>query len=217
MKRLETGLYICAHLNTSRARAPTILTSSRSEHCPPDTMSELYFTPEPNLVALAHHEAGHAVASYALGRGSSIRYISILTDGNVRPGCVHEGEDLISTTQGIEAAITEVFAGRAAQLYLSDELSSMGEAWAEHREAMAIELQAQLPPDPARTDRLRTAAEEIVAAQWGQVEALAAELLEHEVLDRHEVRDVLHIANGVDAAEAYLVAYRKLRDRFFAN
>ncbi|HIF20709.1 MAG TPA: hypothetical protein EYQ27_02100, partial [Gemmatimonadetes bacterium] len=150
-------------------------------------MTELYPYPTPNLVALAHHEAGRAVASYALGRGASIKFIALCHDDHdARLGCVFEGEDLVTTTEGIEAIITENYAGRAAQLYLSDELSSMGEAWAEHKEAMAIELQAQLPPDPARTDRLRTVAEEIVTARWSQVEALAAELLEHEVLDRHE-------------------------------
>lgn len=159
------------------------------------------------LRAIAVHEAGHAVVSLALGL--PVETVSIIADGSSGGHTRGSAGSLVPTRADLEAVVTVMLGGRAADV----QLGAGANAGAEEDLAMATDLLVRAMGEFGLYDRLtHTAAPsllrrpderleptlqqllrramEIVQHHRAAVLALAEQLLQHRVLDRAAVERI---------------------------
>jgi hypothetical protein len=149
--------------------------------------------PSPSLqgdpTATAYHEAGHAVAHYALGR--TIRRVTIVPDddtlGHLRGRVLHDSEKLRSglfefdTLKELKAAEDEIvcaLCGPIAEARFTGKENEVG-ASGDYETVAKIVLALHATGDvaDAHLAYLEAQAREIVEVLWYLVEALAAKLV----------------------------------------
>lgn len=162
------------------------------------------------LLRVAHHEAGHAVAGFALGRGFK-RVSTILDPEQESAGHVtargiriaREREYRSPTTlrerQQLLDEIVFRFAGAQAESrFRGVELSQvLKEGTAEHDyepiEFFGGDLEPSPKPRTALFEYLQARAADIVELHWYLIEALAAELVTHRTLSGPSVHRLLRV------------------------
>jgi len=128
-------------------------------------------------VDVAYHESGHFVVAHALGLHEHIHVIDIRPAQDYAGVCMGELPALRSD-EDYEDAITELYAGLAAELYHNPAYPVASRARAADDDAKAEYLMEDLEAvDEGLVERLRLRAGQLVEENWAAVEALAEALL----------------------------------------
>lgn len=165
---------------------------------------------EQSLEEVAHHEAGHAVASYALGRFDSVYRVTIVPTNDYL-GIVDGSFDDDGTQACVEDHITGLYAGFAAQVRFDHVSEERARAGASDDDAKADDLMRFLPREGADESVFRDRAASLVEQHWPKIEALARQLLVHRTLDQSECEFIFEAANGDESALTALSSYRRLK------
>lgn len=167
----------------------------------------------------AYHEAGHAVASHALGR--DVDHVTIRTDkaagfvGRVQ-GVPPAPDEVLGTenphlvSRRVQDLILILYAGGAAEEAFSGMYDEAG-CSADIEEALDLAFTA-CGSDPEAFLLLENLAEQaraLVGRTWPAIDALVAALLEHEELDGLEVSRI--IDEALPVAPAWKVAALEIR------
>jgi ATP-dependent Zn protease len=155
----------------------------------------------------AYHEAGHAVAYYVLGIEHG--YVTIRPkDGDVGHTTHHDGwllgpEGWSLSREDGENQIIACYAGREAEqrAFPAAPLAELEEGAASDDEYAAEYLRSLGGGDE---QALRARARNFLAEHWSKVEAVAAQLIEHEWLEETEIEFIC------DGEMAGLETYRQL-------
>lgn len=202
------------HPRSNRRADTVILEAAMDENIGGDQPEEL------ERKWTAHHEAAHAVATLRLRGEDHLEYATIKPAGTllgvVRTEDPRDYALMLDESTGysipnekeIDAAIVGKLAGyfggvRAGEPINEAELGSNPDFEA------AEELLAYTPTE---LHTLRSRAQQFVDSEWGAIEVVAAELLEHETLDPTEISFAVDIADGKEHARENLARYRVGRD-----
>ena len=148
---------------------------------------------QPSDKAVAHHEAGHAVAAIELGVPGAIAFIQVddedLAGGRVRfvPGT----PDMPRTEDDARDWITQQLVGAEAEARITEELPSARSGAKDDYDrardfANHVGIQPAFDPEeyPARTERdgYETLALEFVNEHWAKIVKLAKKILEERAI-----------------------------------
>lgn len=169
--------------------------------------------------SVAMHEAAHAVADFRAGfnlgpatiaRDPERRTLGTAGGGGPTSYTNAAGEEVYHL-EDWRAHVVSLLAGLAAETAdgADTEPAERGAASDSERAREAIERWGL---EWTFADA-RRAAGEFVRREWSAIEAVAAELLEHETLDAEEVELVILAADGDADAPAALAAYRQDKAR----
>ena len=143
-------------------------------------------------IGLAHHEAGHFVASYVLTPGWYRGTITIRPNHQKSTAGVCLTEDSLRETGDCEAEVMVLLAGYAAEKR-ADADADPRHSWSDTERALeCIEWIGQVGSE----HEWRAKADAFVAKEWEGIEALARELLGRETLDSTEAEIVVDIARS---------------------
>jgi hypothetical protein len=164
---------------------------------------------------VAHHEAGHFVASFVLRSDADTGYatVTIVPDGQTLGA--HHGEEGLGerpSTEAVENAIVQLFAGSAAEVKHSPKrrgshARSAARSDDDQAETYLNWLRLNGKGRREKATGLRLRAENLIEDYWPAVVALADELLEHNVVTGDEATWIVAIAIGETARKA-LAKYR---------
>jgi hypothetical protein len=117
------------------------------------------------------------------------------------------------TTEWVEALVAELYAGFAAEILLAPDHEEEARIGRSSDDVKADRFIEWLGGDSDQQEaRLRAKAAQVVEEHWPAIERIAAELIEHRVLDDTEVETLIEIAEGSeDVTEADLATYRRIR------
>jgi hypothetical protein len=172
------------------------------------------------LTFTAFHEAGHVVAQERFGftprscnieRDGNTLGIAHSLDGDEIGGTMNEAGEIVLNPETVQNYVTVCFAGFAAEVEKGrpPRLARIGASadfascrW--HREGMGADGSYRRCFDRAFSF-VRD------PKNWGAIEMIAAELLEHRHLDGDELSILVDIADGVTGRDD-LQAFRQMRD-----
>jgi ATP-dependent Zn protease len=175
---------------------------------------------EAERIWTAHHEAAHAVATLRLRGEDHLEDATIVPAGTllgvVRTEDPRDYALMLDESTGysipnekeIDAAIVGKLAGCFGGIRAGEpsEQATMGSG---------TDLDAAeelLAYTTTELHTLRSRAQQFVENQWGAIEVVATELLEHETLDPTEISFAVDIADGKERARENLARYRVNRD-----
>lgn len=159
--------------------------------------------PDRGSRATAYHEAGHAVATYFLGRAGRVKRVTIVPDPKQDTlGCMHHAgarrrfrPDIDwdgATRLRLEAEIMILLAGGIAEARATGPRAPGGcTRDDEHAADLALYAGASERQADPFLKWLEIRTEELIATRWAQVEAVAAALLRRGTLDEHALRRLL--------------------------
>ena len=166
--------------------------------------------PRPSeLECIAYHEAGHAAASFALGR--DVRQVTIVPDesdgslGGCRNGAMPDFRPDVRDDPGtralVEREVIILLAGEIAEAHFKGHHDDLGE---EHDQSSACDLASHFCGSLEQTeeyiDRLYERARNLITGplEWPGVEALAKALLESKTLGGRRARQVYRAGTQAD-------------------
>ena len=143
---------------------------------------------------VAYHEAGHAVAAHVLG--IEVEDVSIVEDHSSLGRSISPlPEDFDPYAEGAEeimkSHLVAGVAGAASEELLSGELSSITGDDLEGTTKLLMSLAGIGAQRQEDGQWVLERAKSILRDNWGSVQALAEALLQHEELDREQIRAVL--------------------------
>jgi hypothetical protein len=159
------------------------------------------------LAATAYHEAGHAVASFSLGR--TVRRVSIVPDGFYLGHCRHAAQpsfrpDMMADTKARLRAETEIvilLAGGIAEKKFAGRCNYVG---ASYDHDNAVDLAVHVTGDDAEAaaylNWLSIRTRNLIEREWAAVRAIADQLLTDRRLSGAVARLTYLAALGVSAA-----------------
>ncbi|MFH1923619.1 MAG: hypothetical protein ABIP48_27480 [Planctomycetota bacterium] len=171
---------------------------------------------EQTRASVAYHEAGHAVADCR--HGFDLFWVTVQPKGDYAGK--NEGAGSWWTPEEAEQRLVGLYAGYAAQRRSDpDQSDTLARSGASGDFDKAADILRWLHPDATDAELQRLQNEWIAQAQtfvndernWGAIDALAEELLEHEELDGDEIELVIALADGDPAAAEALARYRGLK------
>ena len=160
-----------------------------------------------SLAITAHHEAAHAVVNYRACPDAGAGDISIVPDHT--RGLLGANDDAASDSfkpDHMEARILSCYADGHAQRRLDPRTGADG---CDSDDAIAADLLFKFQWE-SREQKLRDRAGEMVNEHWGEIVAVAVELLQTQRLDTSEVELIADAIAGDPDAD--LARYRLLRD-----
>jgi len=166
---------------------------------------------EADLRRIAHHEMGHVIAQFALGR--RIERVSIVPDEDKGSlGAMHaqrsradrqrdhRNVETLRERQQVQDWIVTCFAGAEAEARFRgiEAKGVVAEGGADHDRRIIAELGELLEPSPkpcaALLDYLRARAADLIELHWYLIEATVPDLVARRVLSGVAVRRLLRVA-----------------------